>query len=557
MSDKISMKAVAVDALRLMRLRARVYLGGAMAGVLIVLPLMLSYVFNDYSLELTLAGWGAILLLCPLLYMVVFHDSLMALRGTPKILPDRFVRRYLLVLWKFFLLTIMVFGVAELCAVVLGVFIFMRGDAARDISDVFIPVSMVVMSVSSYLLVRWGMALPAVSAGDAAGFRRSWRMTRGHVLRMLLCVLPYAVLVGVSVVANIGAIRDRTFDPFSPAYLLYMVVGTALFWVTFAAFTIWYERLRMNYESTLNSELSGDAGEASMSKKISPVAVVKQAVALSWSRKWTFAGLLLAGMAPIAVGMGTTVVSGTLAGPVFVLMFCLHTLGMLFLMTTSNHLAVTMQRGPGSVFPRRFWPAMGRVFVRGLILMALSLAVMLVFMVPAGALLYVYFPQGDAVSIWPMVLSLLLFVAAYVLVVALMLRLGIMLPGAAAGAVVRVREALAMTRGHSWRMFGSMMLIALPVMILGGMFQAFIAFSTPSDPFSLSLIIPGLLLLALDLFSWIVMLVMNAVWYEKLRLRAADPGAGSGPDFEVAPASSPDPRAGSGVGPYADLPEDE
>ena len=43
---------------------------------------------------------------------------------------------------------------------------------------------------------------------------------------------------------------------------------------------------------------------------------------------------------------------------------------------------MTMQRGAGTVMPRPFWPAMGRVFVRGLIIVALLFAVMIVFMIP-------------------------------------------------------------------------------------------------------------------------------------------------------------------------------
>ncbi|XXJ21188.1 hypothetical protein ACR42D_16960 [Desulfovibrio caledoniensis] len=302
-----------------------------------------------------------------------------------------------------------------------------------------------------------------------------------------------------------------------------------------------------------------------MSKKISPFAVAKQAVALSWRRKWTFSGLLLISMVPVAAGMVATAVStgvGQVSFLLFFLTFCVHLLGMLFLVTASNHLAVTMQRGTGTVLPRPFWPAIGRVFVRGLIIVALLFAVMFVFMIPLGALIYMYVPQGGGASLspMPMLLGFCVVVVGYAIVLAIMLRLGIMIPAAAVGEAVRVREALALTRGHSWRMFGAMMLIAVPVIVLGGIFQLFVFSSAPGE-LGAGLIIMGLLTFALDLFSWIVMLVMNAVWYEKLRLRAAGPVAGSGPAFEFAsgsaPGNGPDPRAGSGVGPYADLPEGE
>ncbi|OIQ49437.1 hypothetical protein BerOc1_01362 [Pseudodesulfovibrio hydrargyri] len=571
MSDKISMKAVAVDALRLMRLRAKVYLGGAVAGVIIALPLMLSFGSDGSSSGLAIAGWGVMLLLSPLVYMVVFHDSLMALRGTPKVLPARFVHRYLLVLWKYFLLALMTFSVAELCAVVLGAFIFMSGNVPHAISDIYIPVTTVVMSVSTYLLVRWGMALPAASVCDVSAFRRSWRMTRGHVLRMLLFALPYAVLVGVGVAVNLAAMRDRTFEPFSPAYLLYMVVGTAVFWYTFAAFTIWYERLRMRYESTLNPEQTGDSGEASMSKKISPFAVVKEAVALGWRRKWTFTGLVLAGFAPallvllLSVGMAASLATPGGApgfGLAALLSGVVYILGLLFLATTTNHLAVTMQRGTGKAIPRPFWPAMGRVFVRGLILCLIFLGAALVVMVSLGAVAFSLLgdPAQPGISNPPALVGIILVgVVAYFLLLAFLLRLGVMLPGAAVGHVVKVREALALTRGHGWRMFWSLMMVSIPVAILWVIVQGGMVVGGPEREMGATGVLGIVLLLVIDLFSWSVLIAANAIWYEKLRLRAAGPGAGFGPafEFETAPASHADPRAGSGVGPYADLPEEK
>jgi len=558
------MKAVAADALRLMRLRVRVYLGGAIAGLVVELPLLLSHRmagFSGHSLSgSALAGWGIILLLVPGVYLAVFRDSLMTLRGTPKPWPGGFVRRYLRFLGKSILLGLMALGVALLVIIGLELSFLLTGQGVSpSVLDMEISVTAVTVAVVGYLSMRWGMALPAAAAGDPASIRLSWRMTRGHGLRLFLFALPYLVLVGLSVVVNVSAMREGSYDPFSPAYLLYMAVGTVAFWFTFAAFAIWYERLRMRYEQTRPLEQAGGSRKAPLSGKIPVVAVAGQAVALGWKRKWTFLGLLLVGTVPAALVVVATAAQPE-SGAMIFLTFCVYFLSTLFWVTTSNHLAMTMQRGAAAVFPKPFWPALGRVFVRGLILTVLSLAVLIVFMIPFGVLLYLYLPQNGGTSGTPLLLFLLFLLAAagYVLVVALMLRLGIMVPAATVGVVVRVREALAMTRGHSWRMFWSMVLVALPAFILGMLFEAFVTFSVLGGQVNAFLVIPALLLLSLSLFTWTVMLVLTSVWYEKLRLRAA--GNGSGPAFEfesaAAAAGPADLGAGPGVGPYADLPED-
>lgn len=290
-----------------------------------------------------------------------------------------------------------------------------------------------------------------------------------------------------------------------------------------------------------------------MSDKISPFAVAKEAVALSWKRKWTFTGLLLFGIVPVMVAVGVTVMSEAQPGATFFLTFCVHLLAMLFLMTASNHLAVTMQRGPGKVLPRPFWPAMGRVFVRGLILVGLVFAAMLVIMAPAAVMAYLSMPQDGAgfetTALFPLVAFIVL--AAYIFVVGLMIRLSVMIPGAAVGVVVRVREALAMTRGHAWRMFWSMMLVVVPLMALTLILELFIILPGGGESFGGVQAVAFLCLLVVDLFAWIVMLVQNAVWYEKLRLRMAGPESGQA--FEFAPATEP--SAAPYVGPYADLSE--
>lgn len=297
-----------------------------------------------------------------------------------------------------------------------------------------------------------------------------------------------------------------------------------------------------------------------MSDKISPWAVAREAVALSWRRKGTFFGLLLVGMALSVTAMGTAAATRSQSGAAFFLTVCVHILGSLFLVTTTNHLAVTMQRGAGAALPHPFWPAMGRVFVRGLVLVAVVFALLIVVGVPMGVLAYSLLSHdpADPAGFSPALFTLFVIAGGvvYAFLFGLILRLMVMIPGAAVGHVVGAREALALTRGHAWRMFWAMMIVALPVMVLTGLFEISVVTSVTDGGgggIGAGVILSFLFLLVLDLFAWIVMLVMNAVWYERLRLRAHGPRDGSGPAFTF--ASGPDPRAGSGVGPYADLPE--
>ncbi|EGB14983.1 hypothetical protein DND132_1777 [Pseudodesulfovibrio mercurii] len=302
-----------------------------------------------------------------------------------------------------------------------------------------------------------------------------------------------------------------------------------------------------------------------MSNKISPWAVVRESVALSWRRKWAFLGLLLVSLVLLPTVTVLPALARSWYGPAVALSVVLHVLVTLFLMTASNHLAVTMQRGAGTVLPQPFWPAMGRVFVRGLIIVAVMFGVMLAVGVPLAAVAYAVLPHdpADPAGFNPSLLALFMVagVVVYAFVVGLILRLMVMIPGAAVGHVVGVREALALTRGHAWRMFWSMLTVVLPVMILTGLFEVAVIGSAMKDGgggIGAGTAVSFLVLLVLDLFSWIVLLVMNAVWYEKLRLRAAAPGVGSGAAFRFSaePGTAPGPARGAGVGPYADLPED-
>lgn len=289
-----------------------------------------------------------------------------------------------------------------------------------------------------------------------------------------------------------------------------------------------------------------------MVDKISPLAVTREAMAVSWKRKWSFLGLTLAALVCLLAATGLpALVFGKITAPL--LSTALQLLVMFLLTTTSNHLAVTEQRGAGTPFPRPFWPATGRVLGRALVVVLILLGLMILVMVPLGGLAYHLLPSplADPGDFSSPVLPFLavLGVAAYFLILGFGLRLGIMIPGAAADRVIKVREALAMTRGHAWRMVWSMLLVLIPLLILMALGNLLLFTEIAGGRIGAGVAAGFALLLAVDLCSWIVMLVMNAVWYERLRLRAGH----AGPAFEFSSPGGTVPRAGSGVGPYADL----
>jgi hypothetical protein len=207
---------------------------------------------------------------------------------------------------------------------------------------------------------------------------------------------------------------------------------------------------------------------------------------------------------------------------------------------------------------------MGRVFVRVLILCLIFFGAVLVVMVPLGGMAFSLLgdPGQPGVSNPSALVPIILAgVVLYFVIIGFSLRLGVMIPGAAVGHVVSVREALTLTKGHAWRIFWSMIMIAIPTVVLGMLFQATMMAGATAGDIGAGAVPVGILTLVVDLFTWIVLIAANAVWYEKLRLRMAGPDTGSGPAFEFESAAAPgtalDPRAGSGVGPYADLPEDK
>lgn len=256
-----------------------------------------------------------------------------------------------------------------------------------------------------------------------------------------------------------------------------------------------------------------------MSDKISPVAVVKEAVAISWARKWTLLGVLILGMMPSLLLMGIQTASFDLMVSVeFVGFVCAMVMGCFF-HTMLNHTVISYMRGVDDFFPKNMLLAMWRVFVRGLIAYLGMVLPALIGLLPL--ILTIFYgagPDGEISSGFFNTGAIFGFIG-FLVGLGLMFRLGIMVPGAATGRVVKVKEALSMTKGHVWRMVGSLVMTILPVIVLQILFITVLeVFSGQSQDGSIS-VLPVVLLTVLFGIVSLVTFVILPVWYEKLRLR--------------------------------------
>jgi hypothetical protein len=256
-----------------------------------------------------------------------------------------------------------------------------------------------------------------------------------------------------------------------------------------------------------------------MYSKISPTVAVKEAMRISWERKWSFLGLflllmvaimslqVLAVMVPDAV-----VVAGVLmafitpfAQLVFIALFC--------------HLVITHMRGDGRIMPDPFWTTIWRVFIRGLLLFLLTMGVLVVVMGPVVAVLISQQPGGGELGGGLGGLMIVGFLVAYALIVALFLRLGVMIPGASVGHVMSLKEAWAMTKGHGWRMFGSVLMVAVVSSIVALVFMLPFFVSVDGEEPGMFVFISLVPMMCVALMANVVFFVLMPVWYEKLRLR--------------------------------------
>lgn len=255
MVEKVAIGDVVKDALGLIRKRFAVYSGGLLLTLAAGVPLM-GRAGNEELLfsALTLGIWAATSLIAMAVYLVLFHDSLTTLRGTPKFLPERFMSKYLHLLWKALLFGLMVMGLGFIILIPLAMGIGLIAVVSADAPSFVQPLFLMAMGgisilPMSYFAFRWGFALPAIAVGDESSFRLSWRMTRRHSFRMVVFAVPVGVLNSIYRVINTPQIQAGTFHPFSPANIAFTLLNCIVFWFTCAVFIVWYEKLKTRYEA--------------------------------------------------------------------------------------------------------------------------------------------------------------------------------------------------------------------------------------------------------------------------------------------------------------------
>lgn len=255
MSDKISPVAVVVDAVRLIHLRWQVYLASLVIVSIAGLPMVSLSANPDPEAVFSWAwfsAWGGSLLVGMAVYIVVIHDSLTTLRGNSVLLPDGFGFRFFHFFWKSLLFLIMIIGLGMVFAIpssMVLVPLFSGSPDSAGISSTSVVIVIATVLPMFFFAYRWGMALFAIPVGDTSSFRLSWRMTKGHSIRMLVSYLPFFLMVVLMQVVIAPAMEAGSYDFFSILGILWMIVGSGLFWVSFATWIIWYEKLRLRYET--------------------------------------------------------------------------------------------------------------------------------------------------------------------------------------------------------------------------------------------------------------------------------------------------------------------
>lgn len=519
MPDRISLREVIADTVKLLNSR-KAYVAGAFFPMLVVMA-PLEWMGNTTNLSQTVpGGWwvfAALILVGTVLQAAVSHHFITFLRkGAAPAVPERLLAKTGKVLLKEgqVLAAVLIPGLLVLAVLMGGLFALHPGAAEGVASSGFVE-GMQVVIIGSLLFgfcwpgVRIGAGIAGACVDEDVSLKDSWRMTKGYSLVLLFFLFPFnlvPLLTSWVLVPEGGA-----HGLFSPEMLLQSTLIVLLYLFISAGFSVWYVRLRERYEA-MEPAAAVSAGE-----KISPFAVVREAVSVSWARKWTLTGVSVLGVMPglFMLGMQTAYPDHGISWEILILV-CAMVLGV-FVQTMLNHTAVAAMRGKDDFFPEHMLLSMLRVFGRGLIIYVWAILPMVLGVAPFIIAVLV---SGD----WKMgVLEVVMYavpaIVGWVVALVFTLRTSVMISGAATGRVLSVKAAFAMTRGHAWRMAGSLLMAILPVAASMTLFP--LALNLPDGQGSVagSSCIPVMLMQLLVAVGALVMFVTLPVWYEKLRLR--------------------------------------
>jgi len=263
-----------------------------------------------------------------------------------------------------------------------------------------------------------------------------------------------------------------------------------------------------------------------VSRKITVGEAVGEAQRAVWARKWSILLLLVlstALTAPISwadesikltLSFSFTIDETTFSDPVGVLLSLLRIAGQVVLATFYCRLIISYMRGEGRIIPENLIKTNWRVFVKGLIVFALCFFGMLLVVAPLWLYGIITSPEGTMMLQYDNVDFALLFVfSAFGVFHYLLVRLGVMVPGAADLEPMSVKEAWVYTKGHSLRMLGSSVLILL--IYIGITLILFASMMRMEGELSVwYFVFPTFI----GICSYGLMLALFPVWYEKLRL---------------------------------------
>ena len=186
---------------------------------------------------------------------------------------------------------------------------------------------------------------------------------------------------------------------------------------------------------------------------------------------------------------------------------------MLFMISAAVgwHRLVLLGEEPARVylrFDRQVWRYIGAAFAMGLVIWLVSLALA----IPAvPAVLFLLGPDPSQWSATGVAVTAVIALVAYVALVLAVSRIVIALPARAVGNGMKFREALAATRGNSWRILAGSLLIAVPTIILNAVMNLLLDFQVrmPGGALNWLGILSFLVLMALTIAALVALTLVS------------------------------------------------